>query len=201
MQYYNTHTFLDSKFSSHVKLTGAQGTVKLADSTGSTPCKFGVMTFIVAGCKCTHTVGVMDLNPSFDMIIGDDWMNKHKAVLNYDNGDDPTKDKRCIQFGEPSTQTVHVAKLATHQRQHALNSVIYNTIADIRQKVKSGANDADPNPVTHMFTVHVSKTIESYLNDKLGCTPPPAMCHAMQHEMTLPHTQQGFDDYDQADSC
>ena len=81
-----------------VKYNGAFGRVHLADSTASAECKFGTMQFTIAGQKCVQTVGVLNLNTQFDMILGDDWFNEYRAVLNYDAGSNPKVDARCVTF-------------------------------------------------------------------------------------------------------
>ena len=192
----STHTFISDRYASHVKLNGAQGRVKLADSAGHALCKFGILTIVLDGYVHEHTVGVMDLNPQFDMILGQDWMLTHRAVLSYDPGSTAV-DERCIRFKDPATDRQHVAQLSQHHKASMLNSVIYNTIADVRQKVASGENEQDSNPVTHMFMVQVSRVVDDILADNLGYMPA---VHAMQHDASMPHTHQNdYESYDQFD--
>ena len=196
----STHTFLSSRYASHVQFTGAQGRVKLADSVGHTECKFGTIQLTVKDCTFTQTVGVMDLNPQFDMILGDDWMQQFRAVLSFDPGNDISTDERCIRFTDPISNKQYVQKLSQHFRASMLNSVIYNTIADVRHKVSTGENDRDSNPVTHMFMVQVSKTVDDIIAENLGYMPSPISANALQHDMSMPHTyQQDYESYDQFD--
>ena len=194
----STHTFISSRYANHVHFTGAEGRVKLADSVGYAVCKFGTVQLTIKDCTFKQSVGVMDLNPQFDMILGEDWMLQFKAVLSFDPGNEVSTDERCIRFTDPVSNVQHVSKLSQHFRASMLNSVIYNTIADVRHKVSTGENDRDPNPVTHMFMVQVSRTVEDILADDLGYTHVHA--NAVQHDMSMPHTyQQDYESYDQFD--
>lgn len=173
----STHCFLSQKCKSCVPYNGAKGRVKLADSIGYAECKFGTVKLNIAGYAFEQTVGVLDMNPQSDLVLGNDWFMRNKAVLNYDSGEDSAHDARCIKFKCLTTSNEYTAALAHQHRRSMLNSVIYNTIADVRRKVQFGENDNDPNPVTKMFIVEVSRSL---LTDWDTChllQPPCSMMH------------------------
>ena len=183
----STHSFLSSRYAKCFEPSGAQAQVHMANGAVQS-CQFGHVKLQFGGCQFVHNVGLMHMQDTFDMVLGSDWLNQYRAQLNYDAGDSAHEDRRCVKFVEPKTGDAFSVPVPSHHRAAMLNSVVWNTVADIQARAKSGQNDADESPVTHMFMVYVSAPV-------MEPDFMPAVS-AMQHDPHEPHVVDAFDDHD-----
>ena len=173
----STHSFMTSKYNACVQPNGAQGQVHMANGSVQ-KAVMGVADLTFAGCHFEQTVGIMPLGSAFDVILGQDWLDRFSAILHYDKNDPDLvgKDERGVQFKMPGTQKMHWCPIPLHLRQATLNSVVRNTAAALRHA------HADPDAhseVSHAFMVYVSHALpeQDYM---------PAYA-AAAHDSTLPH--------------
>ena len=101
------------------------------------------------GYKFMQQCLIVDTPDTFDMILGQDWMDKHSAELSFA--------QHKLNFTEHGSSKQHTMPVPVHLKSVPLNSIIANTIVQQEQAALNGTNDIDSNPTTHMFMVYVSE--------------------------------------------
>ena len=181
----STHSFISQQCASYAAVTGSVASVRMGNglqqsaAVASTTFEFGGSTF-------THPVGVMPMNPAFDLVLGQDWLNNYSACLSYDRDDPDLKgiDKRHVTFKDAAGIDKYVP-VPHHLRESYLNSVVWNTAAALKAKASghpaahtySNAHTADDSG--HAFVVYLD-----YLTANGDYTPPVV---AAMHNCSLPH--------------
>ena len=90
---------MSDKYSAFVQSSDSVASVLMGNGLQQSA-KVGTAKLRFGDCAFTQTVGVMPMNGSFDLVLGQDWLNEHSAVLSYDR-DDPDlrgNDKRHVTF-------------------------------------------------------------------------------------------------------
>ena len=167
----SSHSFVSARYKSFVSFaeTPSQGVVHMANGAEQNV-KMGQITLNLGGCSFIQTVGVMPMGQTFDVVLGDDWLNKFKAHLNYDRNDPQFtgKDNRHVAFVDPISHQAYAVPVPHHLKQSMLNSVVHNTAADfIQNKQQNTYTD-----ISHMFLVQLNNvdSTQDYLR--------PPMCSA-----------------------
>ena len=120
----------------------------------------------------------MQLNPAFDLILGQDWCLQFRAKLHYDDLT-PFEDKRGVRFVNPKTAAHHTVPISVHFNA-LMNSCIGNTVADVQAKFLAGETE-----YTRIFMIEVSP---------FGVAPVMSAAAVAERDIscynTLPHHMQ-----------
>ena len=118
------------RYSHCVAKTQATGSVNLANGTVQ-QADIGKCSFTFSGTKFEQSVGVMPFGDAFDMVLGQDWLTQHSAVLSFDRNDPDFKglDDRHVSFVNPKNGKRTKVPLPSHLREMQLNSVVRNIAA------------------------------------------------------------------------
>ena len=175
--------FISDQYKSFFAANGAVANVHMANGAKQSV-EFGKVKLTFGGCAFDQSVGCMPMGDSFDIVLGDDWLNKYKAHLNYDRNDDELtgKDERSVSFTDPVSSKQHLIPVPSHFRDAVLNSVVHNTAAALR----TGGKDSDSD-YSHAFVVHLNAVAAS--GDYLPAPPPHPV-----HNPLLPHHIDDDDD-------
>ena len=173
----SSHSFVSSRFSHCAAAPTASGTVHMANGAqqridiAAAKLRLGSLSF-------KHPVGIMPMGSVFDMVLGQDWLDKYNGTLSYDRQDPNMQgiDKRGIYYRDPACPAKQMwCPLPDKFKCAALNSVVANTAAYIRSQHAKGVHgDAD-----HAFMV--------YLSDVLPEQDFMPSVTAATHDNTMPH--------------
>ena len=183
----STHSFVSQRYAAYAAETGSVAVVRMGNGLQQSA-KVATASFQFGGSHFKQTVGVMPLNAAFDIVLGQDWLDSHSAVLSYDRNDpDLTgKDERHVRFKDASGKSCYVP-VPHHLRESYLNSIVWNTAAALKASGATGtpaartyaadahsADDAD-----HAFVV--------YLDYSTAFQQYDAPVVAAMHDCSLPH--------------
>ena len=129
------------------------------------------------GYRHNHQFYALDTPDEFDMILGQDWIELHKADLLYSSAQ--------LSFTEQGSSHKHTVPVPHHLKHNDYNSMINNTIADVQEKVRSGENDHDADGVDHMFIVYVTEQ-NNYTVEELDV----AVAALVSVDNMMPHCRQ-----------
>ena len=95
----STHSFISQQCASFAAVTGSVATVRMGNGLQQSAA-VAEASFEFGGSKFQHAVGIMPMNNAFDMVLGQDWLNKYSACLSYDRNDPDLNgnDERHVTF-------------------------------------------------------------------------------------------------------
>ena len=142
----STHSFLSQHYMAFGATTGSVATVRMGNGLQQ-PAEVAVAKLHFGGMTFDHTVGIMPMNSEFDVVLGQDWLDKYSGVLSYDRNDPDLigRDERHCSFKDPLSGKLHKVPVPKHLQESYLNSVVWNTCAAMRaQAMRAMPADTDP---------------------------------------------------------
>ena len=174
----STHSFLAEKYSQFATPTGAEASVKMGNGLLQAA-EVASLSLTFGGCKFQQQVGIMPLNAAFDVVLGQDWIDKHDGVLSYDRQDPDMigLDRRHVSFRLNGKK--HVVPVPPHLRESSLNSVVWNTAAALCKQSEQEVSASDASPAFLVYLQDAKATELAAMMQEQADVPA--------HDNSLPH--------------